>query len=30
MDYSEKGKVKIKMLDYVEKMFADLPEEMNG
>jgi hypothetical protein len=30
LDYSEKGKVKIKMLDYIEKMLADLPDEMDG
>jgi hypothetical protein len=30
LDYSEKGKVKIKMLDYVDKMLADLPSEMDG
>jgi hypothetical protein len=30
LDYSEKGKVKIKMLDYVENMLADLPAEMDG
>jgi hypothetical protein len=30
LDYSEKGKVKIKMLDYVDKMLADLPAEMDG
>jgi hypothetical protein len=30
LDYSVKGKVMIKMLDYAEKMLADLPEEMNG
>jgi hypothetical protein len=30
LDYTEKGKVKIKMLDYVMKMFADLPAEMDG
>jgi hypothetical protein len=30
LDYSEEGKVKIKMSDYVEKMLADLPEEMDG
>jgi hypothetical protein len=30
LDYSEKGKVKIKMLDYVNKMLADLPAEMDG
>jgi hypothetical protein len=29
-NYSEKGKVKIKMLDYFEKMLADLPYEMDG
>jgi hypothetical protein len=27
LDYSEKGKVKIKMLDYVKRMLADLPDE---
>jgi hypothetical protein len=30
LDYSEKGKVKIKMLDYVDKMLTDLPAEMDG
>ncbi len=31
LDYSVKGKVQIKMLDYVEKMLvADLPVETNG
>jgi hypothetical protein len=30
LDYSDKGKVKIKMLDYVEKMLADLPVKMDG
>ena len=30
LDYSESGKVKIKMLDYVEKMLADLPDDMTG
>ena len=30
LDYSEKGKVKIKMLKYLEKMFADLPDDMDG
>jgi hypothetical protein len=30
LDYSKKGKVKIKMLDYVERMLADLPDEMAG
>jgi hypothetical protein len=30
LDYTEKGKVKIKMLDYVDKMLADLPAEMDG
>ena len=30
LDYSEKGKVMINVLDYAEKMLADLPEEMNG
>jgi hypothetical protein len=30
LDYSEKGKVKIKMLDYVDKMLADVPAEMDG
>jgi hypothetical protein len=30
LDYTEKGKVKIKMLDYVTKMLADLPTEMDG
>jgi hypothetical protein len=30
LDYSERGNVKIKMLDYVDKMLADLPAEMYG
>jgi hypothetical protein len=30
LDYSKKGKVKIKMLDYVENMLADRPSEMDG
>jgi hypothetical protein len=30
LDFTEVGKVKIKMIDYVKKMLADLPKEMNG
>jgi hypothetical protein len=30
LDYSERGKFKIKMLDYVNKMLADLPAEIDG
>jgi hypothetical protein len=30
LDYSDKGKVKIKMPYYVEKMLADLPAKMDG
>jgi hypothetical protein len=30
LDYSEKGKIKIKMLDYVDKMLTDLPAKMDG
>jgi hypothetical protein len=30
LDYSERGKVKIKMLDYVDKMLGDLLAEMDG
>jgi hypothetical protein len=30
LNYSEKGKVKIKMMDYVEKVLADLPDNMDG
>ena len=30
LDYTEDGKVKIKMTDYVTKMLAELPEDMNG
>jgi hypothetical protein len=30
LDCTEKVKVKIKMINYVEKMLADLPEEMDG
>jgi hypothetical protein len=29
LDYFEKGKVKIKILDYADKMLADLPAEMD-
>jgi hypothetical protein len=29
LDYTEKGKVKIKMLDSVAKMIEDLPEEFD-
>jgi hypothetical protein len=29
MDYSEKGKFKIKMVDYVDKIIADLPSEID-
>jgi hypothetical protein len=30
LDYYKQGKVKIKMLDYVDKMLTDLPAEMDG
>ena len=30
IDYSEEGKVKILMVDYIEKMVADLPADMDG
>jgi hypothetical protein len=30
LDYTKKGKVKIKMLDYVRKMLAELPEDWEG
>ena len=30
LDFTEEGKVKIKMLDYVEKMLAEAPDEMDG
>jgi len=30
IDYMEKGKVKISMYDYREKMLAELPTDMNG
>ena len=30
LDYSEPGKIKIKMLDYVENMLKDLPLDMEG
>jgi hypothetical protein len=30
LDYSEKDKVRIKRLDYVQKMLADLPAKMDG
>jgi ribosomal protein S10 len=30
LEYLEKGKVKMKMLDYVDKMLADLAAKMDG
>ena len=30
LDFTEEGKVKIKMLDYVEKMLDEAPDDMNG
>jgi hypothetical protein len=30
LDYTEKGKAKIKMLDYLVRMFEDLPEAFSG
>jgi hypothetical protein len=30
LDYSTKGKVNIKMVDSIEKMLVDLPEEFDG
>jgi hypothetical protein len=30
LDFTTKGKVKIKMIDYAEKMIKDLPEEFDG
>ena len=30
LDYTKPGKVMIKMIDYVKKMLADLPPEMDG
>ena len=30
IDYTEKGKVKISMYDYIDKMLAELPTDMNG
>ena len=30
IDYTEKGKVKISMYDYIDKMLAELPSDMNG
>jgi hypothetical protein len=30
LDYTEKGKVKIKMVDYVAKLLAELPPDMDG
>jgi hypothetical protein len=30
LDCTEKGKVKIKMIDFVEKLLLDLPEEFEG
>jgi len=30
IDYTEKGKVKIAMYDYIDKILAELPSDMNG
>ena len=30
LDFTEEGKVKIKMLDYVANMLAEAPDEMDG
>jgi hypothetical protein len=30
LDYSDPGKVKIKMIHYIEEMLADLPKDMDG
>jgi hypothetical protein len=30
LDYREDGKVKILMIDYIQKMLAELPDDMNG
>ena len=30
IDYIEKGKVKISMYDYIDKMLTELPSDMNG
>ena len=30
LDYTSKGKVKISMLEYVEKILAELPSDMDG
>ena len=30
IDYTVKGKVKISMYDYIDKMLAELPSDMNG
>ena len=30
IDYTEKVKVKISMYDYIDKMLAELPSDMNG
>jgi hypothetical protein len=30
LDYSKRGRVNIKMMDYVDKMLADFPAEMDG
>ena len=30
LDFTKEGKVKIKMLDYVEKMLDEAPEDMDG
>jgi len=29
IDYTQKGKVKISMYDYIDKMLAELPSDMN-
>ena len=30
IDYQENGKIKISMIDYIQDMLDDLPEDMNG
>ena len=30
LDYTSKGKVKISMYEYIEKMLAELPSDMDG
>ena len=30
LDFSQEGTVRVKMIDYIKKMLAELPKDMNG